>query len=44
MAIKRIVKYLKPTKGNYYGRCTTCGRYDDDGGPLCNNVFCPGGN
>lgn len=43
MTVRRIVgpvKQLKPT----YGKCSTCGRYDDDGGPLCNNVFCPGGN
>ena len=37
MTVKRI---LKPRKGV----CSTCGRVDNDGGPLCMNIFCPGGN
>lgn len=28
----------------FRGTCSVCGRRDDDGGSLCGNVFCPGGN
>ncbi len=43
---KSIAYSILPFKHNpnYGGRCSTCGRYDNDGGPLCGNVFCPGGN
>ncbi|AMM43947.1 hypothetical protein FDG95_gp595 [Pectobacterium phage vB_PcaM_CBB] len=42
---KSIGYSILPFKQNpTYGRCSTCGRYDNDGGPLCGNVFCPGGN
>lgn len=37
MTIRKIVKPRR-------AKCTTCHRYDNDGGPLCMNVFCPGGN
>lgn len=43
--IKQITQNEKPIKKNTnYGTCSTCGRRDNDGGPLCGNVFCPGGN
>ncbi|SOK58659.1 hypothetical protein [Yersinia phage fHe-Yen9-04] len=48
LKLHKTVGYITITlfKNNpqYGGRCDTCGRYDNDGGPLCNNVFCPGGN
>lgn len=42
MKIIRIISIVK--KNPCYGTCSVCGRKDDDGGPLCGNVFCPGGN
>jgi hypothetical protein len=50
MKVKKIIskqtKTVSPfkTKPQYGGYCSTCGRRDNDGGPLCGNIFCPGGN
>lgn len=46
MTIKKIVKPVvkAATKPSRKGVCSTCGRRDNDGGPLCMNIFCPGGN
>ncbi|UJD04924.1 hypothetical protein RCIP0012_00187 [Klebsiella phage RCIP0012] len=45
-AFPQQLKTVSPLKQkpNYGGFCSTCGRRDNDGGPLCGNVFCPGGN
>lgn len=40
----KIIRIIPMKQNPCYGYCPTCGRKDNDGGPLCGNVFCPGGN
>ncbi|CAL9963436.1 hypothetical protein VPHD148_0078 [Vibrio phage D148] len=37
-------KQKVPTSVGPKVKCPSCSRYEDDGGPLCMKMFCPGGN